>query len=145
MNNFHYLARGVCRIEGYVLLAHSVGADNTFLPGGHIDFGEKAPECLRREIEEELAVTNIQVGRFLGAVEHKWEESGTKHCEINLLFDLQLSGVFPPNPPVVREKHLEFLWVRPEQLANHNLKPSPLVDYIRYHAEKLKAFWGSTL
>ena len=33
------MARGVCVLDGALLLCHSAGADNTYLPGGHIDFG----------------------------------------------------------------------------------------------------------
>lgn len=145
MNNFHYLARGICLVDGHVLLAHCVGADNTFLPGGHIDSGEKAPNCLSRELKEELASDSVEVGRFLGAVEHRWEQSGVQHYEINLLFQIRLLGVSPPTPPISRESHLEFIWARPHELAKHNLKPSPVVDCICNHMENEKAFWGSTL
>jgi 8-oxo-dGTP diphosphatase len=145
MGNIEYLARGICFVDGYVLLAHCIGAANTFLPGGHIDFGEKAPDCLSREIEEELALENTVVDRFLGAVEHKWEESGVDHHEINLVFELRLSGTGPPTPPVSREGHLEFLWAKPNELARHNLKPSPLIDYICNHMQDERPYWGSTL
>ena len=33
---FHYLARGIILENEKVLLAHQKGAENTFLPGGHI-------------------------------------------------------------------------------------------------------------
>jgi len=145
MSNIEYLARGVCFVDGYVLLVRCTGAAITFLPGGHIDFGEKAPDCLSREIEEELALENTVVDRFLGAVEHKWEESGVEHHEINLVFELRLSGTGPPTPPVSREGHLEFLWAKPKELARHNLKPSPLIDYICNHMQDERPYWGSTL
>jgi len=40
MSNFHYLARGLYFVDDHVLLAQLAGADNTFLPGGHIEFGD---------------------------------------------------------------------------------------------------------
>ena len=51
---FHYLARAIILEKGAVLLAHQKGAENTFLPGGHINIGEKAELALLREIEEEI-------------------------------------------------------------------------------------------
>ena len=75
MSKFHFPARGLYVADDHVLLAHFAGADNTFLPGGHIGIGEKATDCLLRELKEELALENIGVGRFLGAIEHKWEDN----------------------------------------------------------------------
>jgi ADP-ribose pyrophosphatase YjhB (NUDIX family) len=43
---FHYVARGIVFVNGKVLLAHQKGADNPFLPGGHIEFGERAELAL---------------------------------------------------------------------------------------------------
>lgn len=44
-------------MEKKVLLAQAIGEKNTFLPGGHIEFGESAKDALVREIEEELGLT----------------------------------------------------------------------------------------
>ena len=64
---FHYLVRGIIIADGKVLLAHQKGADNTYLPGGHIESGEGAEDALIREIEEEIGKIAI-VERFIGAV-----------------------------------------------------------------------------
>ncbi|UOQ49769.1 NUDIX domain-containing protein [Gracilibacillus caseinilyticus] len=53
---FHHLARGVLAKENKVLVAHALGQKNTFLPGGHIEFGESAMDALIREVREELGV-----------------------------------------------------------------------------------------
>jgi len=67
MAKFHYLARAVIFSGERVLLAHEIGAESTFLPGGHIGYGEPAKTALIREIKEETGV-EVSVGRFLGAV-----------------------------------------------------------------------------
>ena len=53
-SNFHYLARGVILIDGKLLLAHQIDADNTFLSGGHIRSEEKAEVALALEKQEEI-------------------------------------------------------------------------------------------
>ena len=35
------IARGVCVVGGRVLLCRAKGGSSTYLPGGHIEFGEK--------------------------------------------------------------------------------------------------------
>lgn len=40
-NSFHHLSRGVLIRNGKLLVAHAIGQNNTFLPGGHIEFSER--------------------------------------------------------------------------------------------------------
>jgi 8-oxo-dGTP pyrophosphatase MutT (NUDIX family) len=87
-NQFHHLARAVFIQNNKVLLAQATGHTNTFLPGGHIEFGESAKDALIREIEEELGI-KCEVVSFLGLVEHKWEKIGILNCEINQVFEVK--------------------------------------------------------
>ena len=50
------IARGVCVQNGKVLLCRAKGGATTYLPGGHIEFGEKGCAALAREVREELGV-----------------------------------------------------------------------------------------
>ena len=54
---FHYLTRAVFFINGKYLLAHQLGADNTFLPGGHIEHGENAVAAMY----ESMIDVNLQI------------------------------------------------------------------------------------
>ena len=45
---FHYLVRRIIRIGEDFLLVRQIGADNTFLPGGHIGECERAEHALIR-------------------------------------------------------------------------------------------------
>jgi 8-oxo-dGTP pyrophosphatase MutT (NUDIX family) len=113
------IARGVAIIDGEVLICRAKGGKSSYLPGGHIEFGESAREALVREIREELGV-EAETGRFLGAVENSFMQHGRPHAEINLIFELKFSG--KPDA-VAKEDWIEFEWVRLDDLKNANLLP----------------------
>ena len=100
------IARGVAVIGGEVLLCRAKGGKTSYLPGGHIEFGETAREALVREIREELGVES-ETGRFLGAVENSFMQHGKPHAEINLVFELK----FADKPEAkAKEDWIEFEW-----------------------------------
>ncbi len=119
------LARGVCVKRGRLLLCHTQGADNTYLPGGHVEFGEPARSSLAREIQEELGLT-ARIGRFLGAAEHVFAQKGEPHAEINLVFAMSVAGVRADRAPRSCEKHIDFLWADMTDLDAARLEPALL-------------------
>ena len=140
---FHYLARGIILENGKVLLAHQKGAENTFLPGGHIKIGEKAELALMREIEEEIGKKAI-IKQFIGAVECSWFENDQGNHEINLLFEVQIPNLDSSEPPASQESHLEFFWVKPTELKEHNLLPEPLIGCLMNWELGFHGYWGSS-
>ena len=101
------IARGVCVRGGRILLCRAKGARTTYLPGGHVEFGETGREALVREVREELGVESA-AGRFLGVVENRFEQHGKPHAEVNLVYELQLAA--EAADPVSREDWIEFEW-----------------------------------
>lgn len=139
------IARAVILVDGKVLLARKKGAQHTFLPGGHVEFGEAAGAALRRELSEELGAP-IGGARFLGAVEHAWETAGIKSHEINLVFGVKTSGLSSLQAPASREGHLEFMWQPLNDLAAGRLEPSALVAVLpQWLARGSGAGWASTM
>ena len=140
------LARGVFVREGKVLVCHNRKKRNCFLPGGHIDCGESAKRALKREIREELGLP-CKVGRFLGAVEHTFKYHGKRTYEINLVFEMDLGKVCPPDRPRSMEKKLEFLWVGLAGLRRAGFEPSVfaalLPKWVKAMAGDEK--WGSSI
>ena len=139
---FHYLVRAIILDKGLVLLAHQKGAENTHLPGGHINIGEKAELALLREIEEEIGKKSI-IKQFVGALECSWMENGQGNHEIDLLFEVQIPDLDSSHPPVSQESHLEFFWANPTDLHAHSLLPDPIIECLMNWELGFHGFWGS--
>lgn len=144
MNRFHNLARGIFIDNDSVLLVRAKGADNTFLPGGHIEFGERAEVTLRREIREEIGL-DANVGAFLGVIEHSWPSATRENHEFNFLFRFDISNVTSASRIESLEPDLEYIWVKLPDLAEFNLQPSPLIDLLNTSDPFKTSYWASTL
>ncbi len=137
------LARGVCIDDGKILLCQTKGDSNTYLPGGHVEFKETVKEALCREIREELGVGST-AGRFLGAVEHTFEQKGEPHCEINLLFELSSDELNAGSRPASQEDYIEFHWVPLADIAEFKLEPAVLIGKLPQWLAADGGNWGSS-
>lgn len=145
MKKFHLISRAVILKNNHILLARQKGADNTFLPGGHIEIGESAKNALKRELKEELNF-EIKVKRYLGAVEVDWKETEVKHYEINHIFMADIINFDTNNNLISCENHLEFKWSLADDLDNHNLLPHSLINLIKNLVDGDNSiWWESTL
>ena len=139
------IVRGVEGSSGAVLLARKRGGGNTFLPGGHVLFGEPAASALEREIMEELG-RPAQTHRFLGTIEHAWVSKGKTHHELNLVFRMAVPDLQSGDSPLAVESHLEFLWQPLGQLKAVNLQPYPLQELLEtWLKAEIGVGWGSSL
>ena len=120
------LARGVCVVQGQLLVCQSRGDANTYLPGGHVEFRELARVALEREIAEEMG-RPATAGRFLGCVEHVFRQTGQWHAEINVLFELRIPGLRSDVPPPSCEDWIAFKWVPLTKLRWAKLEPEVLI------------------
>lgn len=119
------IARGVAVKDGKVLLCRAKGAKSTYLPGGHIEFGETGKVALEREVKEELGV-EAKAGEFLGVVENSFDQNGKRHAEINLVYRLELDGF----PDESQEDWIAFEWRELTDLAAANLLPAEMARLI---------------
>lgn len=138
------IARGVCVRNGRLLLCHTKGARNTYLPGGHVECGESAKASLAREIKEELGC-NAKAGRFLGVVEHCYTRGRQRCCEINLIFELRISGLDSSLTPASNEDYIEFWWGSLGGLSRSKLEPAVLRRVLpSWLGNRKQERWAST-
>ena len=100
------IARGVCVQDGKILLCRAKGGATTYLPGGHVEFGETGRQALVREVKEELGV-EAETGAFLGVVENAFEQRGKPHAEVNLVYELKVPAGTSPR---ALEDWIAFEW-----------------------------------
>ena len=130
LNGIETIARGIFIRDGRILLCKAKGGTSTYLPGGHIEFGETGRMALAREMKEEMGV-DTSIGAFRGVVENSFVQKGKKHAEINLVYDMEFDGA---DTAKAVEGWIEFVWWPLDSLKDANLLPeafSVLADNTR--------------
>lgn len=148
MPSIEVLSRALILRDDEILLAHAKRENNTFLPGGHVEFGEFTKIALKRELEEELGV-EPEILDFIGVVDYKYGRLTIKdeiYHEINLIFHVKIKGGIPCERGMKsKERKLEFLWVKINELEKFNLLPQPLKKLIPKWIKERKTFFKSAI
>ena len=125
------IARGVCIRNGKVLLCLPKDRSYSYLPGGHIEFGETGREALVREMKEETGL-DATAGDLLGVVESSFVQKGEKHCEINLIYRMRVPVPVTSSSGGVQsqEDWICFDWVPCDKISSVNLLPVEMRDFL---------------
>lgn len=133
------IARGVCIIDGKVLLCLPKDRSYSYLPGGHIEFGETGREALVREMKEETGL-DATAGELLGVVESSFVQKGERHCEINLIYEMRVPVPVTSSSQVTsssdelrvesQEDWICFDWVPCDRISSVNLLPVEMRDFL---------------
>ncbi len=144
MKTIELIVRGVLKHKESILLVRQKGGTYTFLPGGHIEFGEPARIALAREIREELGLP-VLVNELLGVVENRWGAGNDINHELSLIFTIDCGDLISKHTPESKEMHLEFLWHRLDDLKTANLKPLSLCKLLPDWLQRdMTSGWSST-
>jgi len=123
MKHIETIARGICIVDGKILLCLPKNGAYSYLPGGHIEFGETARVALEREMREETGLV-AKAGAFRGVVETVFEQKGETHAEISLVYEMVLSDAASLAAVTSQEDWIAFKWVPLTELGAANLLPT---------------------
>ena len=100
-------------------------------PGGKMENGETAEECLQREMLEELQI-HVKVGSFFAENSYEYEFGKIQ------LFVYWVSW---DGDTLVSTVHDEIAWVDQESILNYKFVPAdiPIVEQLRNCNEKFKS------
>jgi ADP-ribose pyrophosphatase YjhB (NUDIX family) len=122
------LARGIIIDDDYILIAKAKNANNTFLPGGHLEFDENLKKTLKREIMEEMSI-NCIIDEYIGCIENQWVENNIVNQKINHLFNV--NGINKEMEIKSKENHLEFYWIKIDDMKKENLLPESIRKMVK--------------
>lgn len=129
MQKIEHLARAIIfdKSRSEILLVNNKKYDDTgyfVLPGGHIEFGERATQALVREMKEEL-LCDIFIEKFVCTIDQIYNRNGKQAHAITLLFKASYSGEI-----IQMEKGIIPCWIKIKDLANIDLRPECMANLI---------------
>ncbi|HEX3032612.1 MAG TPA: (deoxy)nucleoside triphosphate pyrophosphohydrolase, partial [Bacillota bacterium] len=116
----------ILKQEGKVLIAQRPKGDKLAgkweLPGGKVEAGETAEQCLCREMQEELNI-QVQVQGFFASSDYHYENGSIRL----LAYWAKLTGGEPI--PLV---HSQIRWAEPEHLLQFDFAPAdiPIIEML---------------
>lgn len=130
-DSIEILARALITSRGRVLLCQNRKHAYSYLPGGHVEFGEPAARAVERELLEEAGVA-VHAGRLVRAEELAFDQNGTRRHELTLVFHVE----HELDQVASREPGIEFHWAGIDHLSSLDIRPATIKTWL---AEVLKA------
>ncbi|VAX40239.1 hypothetical protein MNBD_PLANCTO03-256 [hydrothermal vent metagenome] len=127
--DIEFIARGLATNRSRLLVCRNRKHGYCYLPGGHIDPGERAAEALAREFLEETGLT-IAVGPFLLASENIFAQRNKPKHEFTALFHVEHADGPWPDPVPSLEDKLAFEWIELAALPESGLLPPTTLAWL---------------
>lgn len=125
------------------VLLHTIkGYGFYLLPGGRVEWMEFAEQAIKRELEEELGLKNIQPKERL-YLENLFEFKDVEFQEVSVNFVVELTKEHAELEKeqqfigVEGEKYI-YKWVKIDDLDNYTIKPALLKDVIKNYNGKFE-------
>ncbi|ROT47101.1 NUDIX domain-containing protein [Candidatus Cardinium hertigii] len=131
MDKIHFIARAYIRDEDYILIADT--GTHLFLPGGHVKYKESMHSALLRELREEMMVTDLKIGNFIGVVENIWGNSGNPFHEFCAVFQVASNNFLKSREIKSKEAHLKFYWTKFNQLEKLGFLPKGIYSLLKQY------------
>lgn len=131
------IARAIIIDREKILLCKSKKRGHYFLPGGHVEFGEKTEEALKREFIEETG-SEVEIDKFVGAFENIFGQE-QKYHEVCLVFTATLQD----KEIASKEDHIEYAHVSKDEFINSNFQPKFMKDVVLNFWTNKETFWAS--
>lgn len=131
---FRYRAAGLVVEDGKILFITNKEVDYYYTVGGGVHMGEKAEECVRREMKEETGI-DYEIDHLAVICEnffdgHGWAIDGLDcHC-LEFYFLMKSKGITDLICESVGANNMkeELAWIPIDQIENYNIKPTFLKD-----------------
>lgn len=130
------IARAVLIRAGSILLCRNVKHGYLYLPGGHVEFGERAADAVVRELMEEAGLA-VEPRSVILVSEHVFRQQGVLRHELNVVFHVEraaAAGGGGPTDPVFHVEPLEpkiaFDWVPLSGLHGIDLRPGTIASWL---------------
>jgi nucleoside triphosphatase len=112
----------IVRSDGKILLVKSYKWNNYFsVPGGHIEFGERAEDAIKREILEETGL-DVEVIELL-MVQQAINPEGYYKRDVHYIFLDYLCKAKNSEVHLDNVELQDYLWINPEEALKLNLEP----------------------
>ena len=126
-------AVGVLKKNNRILFQKRKQDEFWALPGGAIEVTERGRDVVRRELEEEIGLTNVRVERPLWFVEYFFKFDGLNQHQyiIGYLLDIDDDNEVIEKDEIegIEEgKNIIYKWIPVEEIATANIKPDYLKD-----------------
>ena len=148
-SHIELIARGLLIRQGSVLLCRNRKSGYHFLPGGHIEFAERARDALSREFLEETGLSST-IGPLVLTTEHRFHDGQQIHHELNTVFHVEQLGPESesspsPTPIPTLEDHIDFVWLDLAALPETDLRPVEIKAWLMAdgHTDPAQGPWIS--